>query len=489
MYDCVIRTDELATSTENSLGFRKSAARSSLGYDAAESNGKRKSPSGIMRSSDDELPPEKRRKLISNARDLQQNFSLAAWAIRMHLNYVSDFSLQIRSGNNDLTKLLETKWKRWSNRNHCDIARRHGLKRFIRLAETRRVIDGDMGILRLATGQLQAIEGDRIRTPYGGLPAGLNVPLNRLRHGVYVDEYGAALGYSVCRRNGGSDYRPGNGGFIFDRMVSADNMWLHAYHDRFDQIRGVSPLSSALNEFRDTAETIGLSLMKMKVGQLFGLVTTRAGSEGIGETEEEDDEGRTGYKVDFSGGPFHLDLDPGDDARFLENKTPSVELQQMLQSTEALALKSLDIPFSFFDESYTNYSGARQALLQYIQSAKDKQDENRCLLDWIAGWRIWLWWVEGELGDISFEDFQQIQCVWVPAGIPWIDPLKEIQANIQAIDYGLTSPQRVCREAGLDWHEIQEERKEAADFQEELGVTSKFTAIPVTINEGVGTNA
>jgi hypothetical protein len=41
------------------------------------------------------------------------------------------------------------------------------------------------------------------------------------------------------------------------------------------------------------------------------------------------------------------------------------------------ALKGLDIPYSFFDEAHTNYSGARQALLQYEQSADVKRHDVR----------------------------------------------------------------------------------------------------------------
>jgi hypothetical protein len=40
-----------------------------------------------------------RRKLISAGRDIHRNFSLAAWMLRKHLDYVSSFTFQCRSGN------------------------------------------------------------------------------------------------------------------------------------------------------------------------------------------------------------------------------------------------------------------------------------------------------------------------------------------------------------------------------------------------------
>ena len=73
--------------------------------------------------------------------------------------------------------------------------------------------------------------------------------------------------------------------------------------------------------------------------------------------------------------------DPGDRAEFLESKSPSTEFQAFSQVMVSVALKALDIPYSFYAENFTNYSGARQALLQYEQSAKIKRMDLQALLD------------------------------------------------------------------------------------------------------------
>ena len=336
---------------------------SRLGYDAIESKGRRKAATGIVRSEDAELQPIQRRKLVQSTRDINRNYAVAAWAIRKHLDYVSKFNIQFKTGNKSLDFRLENLMNTWSRAENCDIAGRHHLRRFVRLLEARRTIDGDVLLMRLANGQLQAIEGDRIRTPVGGMPVELKLPLSNMRHGVLTDRYGRPVGYSVCNRTTGSDYFPGNGGFTFERIVSAEHTHLHAYFDRFDQTRGISPLASALNTLRDTYEGMEYALAKMKVSQLFGLKITRESDEAMGDVSAQDDD-ETQYKVDFGKGPILLDMDPGDDASFLENKTPSTEFQQFVQTSISVALKSLDIAYSFFAENYTNYSGARQALLQ-----------------------------------------------------------------------------------------------------------------------------
>jgi hypothetical protein len=55
-------------------------ARQAFGDDAVDTGeGKRRAPSGVTRSEDDELPVQKRRKLLSQTRDLVRNFALLGW--------------------------------------------------------------------------------------------------------------------------------------------------------------------------------------------------------------------------------------------------------------------------------------------------------------------------------------------------------------------------------------------------------------------------
>lgn len=193
----------------------------------------------------------------------------------------------------------------------------------------------------------------------------------------------------------------------------------------------------------------------MKVAQLFGLVFYREkGDEqptpGPAEQETDSD----GYKVSLDRGPFSLDLDAGDKADFLESKSPSSEFQAFSQVVIAIALKSLDIPFSFYDESFTTYSGARQALLQYEASAQIKQQDVRELLDKWMEWQLFLWALDGELPGV---DVSEVRWEWIGRGLSWIDPLKEVSADIMALNAGLTSRTRLLRSRGEDAQEIARE--------------------------------
>lgn len=430
--------------------FVSRLARTRFGYDAILPKGRRRAPTGVLQSEDQELRPEERRRLVSGARDTYRNFTILQWAVRKHLDYVTSFTFQARTKSEEKNRQLESLMKEWSKKGQCDIAGRHSLPSMLRLMEARRVLDGDIFLLRLDGGFLQPIEGDRIRTPYGGLPLDVAANPFRVIHGVQIDDFGRPLAYALNNRGQTSDIHPSGTIMTFDRMLPAINCYQHAHYERFDQVRGISPLAAALNTCQDLYEGIDYALARMKVSQLFGMIfTTASSSEGeeLGKTEGDREEG---YKVDFGKGIFGMQLKPGDDAKFLETSTPATEFQAFVTTCISIAIKALDIPFSFFSENFTNYSGARQALLQYEQSAQVKRALVLDLLNWITAWRFMLWIDDGEL-DIDPAD---LAWEWVATGLPWIDPKNEIDANVTAIGNVLTSRTRVLKEQGVDFKDV-----------------------------------
>jgi hypothetical protein len=142
-----------------------SRSRTQFAYDAAESNTQRRQPSTTIKSTDNLLTPLKRSRLTGKARHLQENFSIAAWAIRRHLDYVADFSFQANTGDQAFDAQLEEFVRVYSRATNCDASGRHSLNKLIRLAEERRTVDGDVFLMKLNNGRLQAIESDRVRDP------------------------------------------------------------------------------------------------------------------------------------------------------------------------------------------------------------------------------------------------------------------------------------------------------------------------------------
>jgi capsid protein len=441
------------------------------GYDALNTRGRRKAAVTRVKSEDAVLEDRGRRQLQATAQDVQRNFSIAAWAIRMHLNYVSSFAFQSRTGDDQIDEAVEAYMAGWSSRYQCDVRRQHPFRRMIRLAEARRVVDGDFFFLKVSgdgpnRGRLQAIEGDRVATAIQGVPSNFNA--TSWTNGVKLTPSGVAREYCICNRDN-------SGNLSFGRIVPADSVFSHGFYDRFDQVRGVSPIAAALNSLQDVYEGIDYALAKIKVSQLFGLVFYREaadGFDGVRPTIDSNGDGiaDSGYEVDFANGPQMLDLNPGDRAEFLESRSPATETVQFLKLIIHVALKSLDLPYSFFDESFTNFYGSRGSMIQYLKACRAKQQDLSELLDEIASWRLGMAIADGDLVLPPGVSFQDLSWEWVPDGVPWWDPQKEVSGHASAIAAGLDTPQRVCRAIGTDYYDNIDEIAKANTYAKERGV-------------------
>lgn len=460
-------------------GLSEQAPATKFSYDATESKGKRATPRLHVGDEDSILDSAKRAKLQANARDIRRNFAIAAWAIRKHLDYVATFDFHCRSGDPGLDRDVQYLIEEWSTRGQFDVRGRHRLSKMIRIAEGLATVDGDFGLMKLADGRVQGIEGDRVRNP-----PGMSSTSNEWKHGVRCNQAGAAVSYAIHRRKG-------TGSFEYEREVPAKNFLLHGYFDRYDQIRGISPLAAALNPLRDVYENVDYALAKAKVTQMLAVVMFRHALDSAGEVSNSGTNGteKNAYNTDFGRGPVQFDLEVGEDAKFLESQQPSNQFQAFTQLVIMIALKALDIPYSFYDESHTNFFGSRAAWLHYERSSKEKRDNVEETLDELTLWRFGLWIGDGTLTLPRGKTLKDINWEWVPTGMPWWDPAKEIRGDLMAVSGGFDNPQRITKERGRgDWYANIDLIKQAMDYAANMGVPISFAPGPepqvVEVNDG-----
>lgn len=462
---------------------RNGRSPTNFGYDAIEDTKRRKIASPILQSEDAELNSSQRRQLVASARDIHRNYGVAGWMMRKDCDYVSTFEFQSKIGDKAKDRQVEDWFREWSKAANCDVAGRHSFQRMIRLARGRVLVDGDVGIIRLRDGRLQACEGDRIRSPTEGSflekanpnARELLADLENVTHGVRTNRAGKALAYYVHNRGRASDFMGMPQTFFFDRVVGAQNLYLYGNFDRFDQIRGVSLYASVLNDLRDIYEGKTYALAKMKVSQLFAFAVMRGGDAPMAPTEATDssaaDPRNWKYKIDFGRGPAYMEFDPNDKPEFLETSSPSSEFQSFMATVIAVCLKAFDIPYSFFAEDFTNYSGARQAMLQYEQACEVKRRDVVELLDWIISWRLALAVIDGELPGISLEE---LNWLWIPSAMPWIDPLKEFNADAGSVEQGFESTIEVIkRRTGRDHIDVLAEEAQYEKDREAFGLAPR----------------
>lgn len=444
-----------------------------FGYDVVDDSKKRRAPSRVkLISEDKEQTSATRRKLTATGRDVVRNYALAAWMLRQHLNYCSTFQFQAGSGNKKFDQQLEEFIQRWGRPLNFDVAGRHGLRRYMRLTEARRTIDGDVGTLKLSSGRVQAIEEDRIRNP-SGTDAPQPTEPEKVTHGIWVTKSGRAKKYALHNR----DSKLG-GGFEFDRWVPARHMLWHGYFDtgRFDQVRGVGLIAPAIATLQDTYEGLTYATAKAKIAQMFGVKVkqSREREDAAGDTTtEEDDDGnldKSATEVDFGNPPFVFDLwsDDQEDVEIVESQQPAQQFQDFIKLLIMLVMKCVDLPYSWFDERHSHYSGQRQAWVIYDQSAEQKRADNRDFLDSLIAWRLALAIIDGEIQIPKSVSVSDLKWSLIATALPWLQPHQEVKAEREAVKAGFSSTPRVCRKRdGTDAYELVDEEEKYLEYREQ----------------------
>ncbi len=452
------------------------------GYDTLEPNGRRKSISRRVVREDALTRGTKRDGLQANASDLARNLSLAGWMVRRHLDYVATFTFHGRNEDQNLNLALENLMKTANRKTNADVAQKFTREKLFRLAETRRVLDGDTFLLKLSSMKMQGLQADLCRNPER--PAKNETWIN----GVSIAKTAQALAFGVYDREGYQGTR-------FNRRVRARNMIHYGFFERYaqDQVRGVSPIVAALNPLRDTYENFDFALAKAKISQLFALAFYQEGDQSPlriqnrpGTDEPADEDGdhvaeERGFYTFTKSDLMFTDLEPNEKVEILESKTPSRELQDFTQLVIMVALKALDIPYSFYDESHTNFFGSRAAWLHYERSCMDKRADQLEMRRDYTEWQLAGAVLDGSLVLPPGMTIQDLQWEWVPRGMPWWDPSKEINGHVQAIDGALDNPQRICTSTGTDFYDNVDKIAQAQEYAAAKGVDLSWNPVPQPI--------
>jgi capsid protein len=454
------------------------AARVFFGYDATETKGRRNSAPVSSKSEDRELDASNRKILNSNAADQHRNNAVLRWMINKDLDFKTKFSIQVRTDNPELNQTIEDLIIWWSRPGNCDIAGRHSFQELIRITERLALITGDAGLLKLRSGQLQGIEGTRVRDAVGeGAPdlTGKNVT-----QGVIHNTAGRAISYIINKRT--------KSGFQFERIVKSRDLEWRGFYDRFDQIRGISPLACALNTIRDLYESFEYSLIKAKMHAVFGvaIMSEGAGDDGFRQDAINDKDTDGDEDIDTDDSPRYefklrpamkLELLPGDKIETIESKTPSGEFQDYSVLMIQIALLSLDIPLTFFDSRKSSFVASRSDYALYMESVERKRQATHEVIRNILFWKLGQWTrttgTDGAplLALPEGMTIRDIKLEVIPTGMPWIDPVKEVTAGAKEIAIGVQSRQRYCRARGRDFWTIKNELAEEEKALVAAGVT------------------
>ncbi len=259
-----------------------------------------------------------------------------------------------------------------------------------------------------------------------------------------------------------------------------------------EQFRGVSCLACALKFFRHLNDSIDYELLAQVLAASFpvfiGLEDTQdmpgyLKEETDGETEE-----KRYYQEIPAGGIMYGNK--GEKPEVLESKRPSANFINFCELVLRIMASSLEIPYEVLtkDFSKTTYSSARAALLEawrVYEVYRSFFTRHYCQPLWqmVQEEAYLRGYLKLPAGAPDFYEGLPYWCNtrWIGPARGYIDPTKEIAANIAAIEAGLMSRSEAIAERGGDFDEISEQIAREKARYEELGIAPAKAAVSVNL--------
>ncbi|MFG1266906.1 phage portal protein [Xanthobacter sp. DSM 14520] len=354
-----------------------------------------------------------------------------------------------------------------------DVADLDGLGDFYALqalVARRLVIDGEAfvvlshaldGSLRLRVLDAEQIDPSMNRE----LPSG-----GRIISGIEFDAAGSRVAYHIL---------PDPPSLPFVRALDAvrvpADLCLHVFRAEVaGQVRGVSWFAPVLLRLAELDSAHDAQLVRQKVAALLtGFVVDPNGTAG-GFTGELD--GMGGLEGGLEPGTLKV-LNPGQDVRFSDPAKVGAEVIDFLKTSAREIAAGLGVPASVLmgDFSDANYSSLRASLLDFRRRVEAIQHHVMVFRLCRPIWRAFVTAevLAGRLGAPGFERDPEafLSARWITPRTDWVDPAKDVQAELDAIAGGLMSRRQAVEARGLAVEELDAEI--AADRAREatLGLT------------------
>jgi lambda family phage portal protein len=151
---------------------------------------------------------------------------------------------------------------------------------------------------------------------------------------------------------------------------------------------------------------------------------------------------------------------------------------------------ALGIPYAYLsnDMLKANYSNSRMALLEFRRRVEAYQ---HAVMVWQLCRSVWVRWMDTAVmaGALDLPDYEErrrewLACFWRPPRWDWIDPLKDVRAEIEQMRALLKSRTQALAERGYDAEQVDAEI--AADRAREQRLGLVFSSTPGAENMAAG---
>ena len=331
---------------------------------------------------------------------------------------------------------------------------------FVRL-RPRRAEDGLLVPLQLQLLQSEMLPFEKTETAGNG---------NRIRCGIEFDLIGRRVAYHFRRRHPGdsTDQRIAAPDTV--RVLAEDVLHIYRPIDA-GQIRGLPHVAPAMVRLFLLDQYDDAELDRKKTAAMFaGFITKTAPEEQLlGEIEATE---LGGAIASLEPGTMQVLL-PGEDVKFSSPADVGGGYEAFQYRTLLSVSASLGLPYHLVtgDVRQANYSSLRAELVEFRR--RIGQLQHGVLVHQFCR-PIWARWLETAqlAGRLELSDPVTARMVqWIPPRWDWVDPLKDIQAQVLAMEAGITSRRKVVEATGYDVEEVDRENATDAARAAALGLS------------------
>ena len=168
---------------------------------------------------------------------------------------------------------------------------------------------------------------------------------------------------------------------------------------------------------------------------------------------------------------------PGEDVKFSSPADVGGGYEAFQYRTLLAVSASLGLPYHLVtgDVRQANYSSLRAELVEFRR--RIGQLQHGVIVHQLCR-AVWIRWLETAVlsGALDADPAEVRPVQWIPPRWDWVDPLKDIQAQVLAMEAGITSRRKVVEATGYDIEEV--DRENAADAARATGLGLRYRTSP-----------
>lgn len=380
-------------------------------------------------------------------------------------------------------RAIESAHAKWSKAGTCEVTGKHAFRDLLRLAVVAIARDGET-LIRRIRGKgvndfgyaLQILDIDRLEITHNEKLSNGNV----IRMGIELNAYGQPVAYWLRTSHPGENGPAARVGIQRERVPANDIFHLYI-SERPEQRRGIPWMHAAIEALYHLGELNQSALVAARKGaDTLGFFVSPDGNPPIDGSEE--------APIEISAAGTWDTLPEGYDMRQYTSAYPSEVYGVFHKDCLRSVSSAINVAYNGLanDLEGVNFSSIRAGMLEEREAWMEIQE---WLVDVLLV-PLYNDWLKMALatGAILMENGSALPATkfdkfaahtWQGRRWPWVDPLKDINASIAAIEAGLDSPQRIAAQQGRDVEDILDDIAAFQKMAKDKGVSLGKPVAPI----------